>query len=132
MRQMRRKKREISLFLFFGFLAVDQASKYFSLKHAYGFLNRGASFGILTPGLIVPVSFTIALFFIISFLRSRQRSFFFIAAGGTSNLIDRLARGGVVDFISLPGLPLFNPADLAICLGGAIFFIDLAKKKKVR
>jgi signal peptidase II len=37
--------------------------------------------------------------------------------GAASNLLDRVWRNGVVDFIDLGFWPLFNFADIAICLG---------------
>jgi signal peptidase II len=42
------------------------------------------------------------------------------------NLTDRLVRspgflsGHVVDFVEIPGWPIFNLADLSICLSGAM------------
>ena len=39
--------------------------------------------------------------------------------GATGNLIDRLWRGGVVDFIDLRWWPVFNLADVAIVGGVA-------------
>jgi signal peptidase II len=53
--------------------------------------------------------------------------------GGTlGNLTDRLARapgplrGRVVDFVDLPGCPIFNLADACICVAGAmIVFLAL-------
>lgn len=42
-----------------------------------------------------------------------------VALGGASgNLLDKLWRGGVVDFIDLGFWPVFNLADTAIVLGG--------------
>lgn len=41
-------------------------------------------------------------------------------AGATSNLLDRLARGAVVDFIALGWWPAFNLADAAIVAGVAV------------
>jgi len=40
--------------------------------------------------------------------------------GASSNLFDRLWRGGVVDFIDLGFWPVFNVADVAIVAGVAI------------
>jgi signal peptidase II len=47
-----------------------------------------------------------------------------VAAGGASNLIDRLARGTVTDFMNVGIGPLrtgiFNLADVAITLGAVL------------
>jgi signal peptidase II len=45
--------------------------------------------------------------------------------GASSNLIDRLWRGGVVDFIDLKVWPVFNLADVAIVLGVLISAFQL-------
>jgi signal peptidase II len=46
--------------------------------------------------------------------------------GATSNLLDRLRRGGVVDFIALGFWPTFNIADVAIVGGLALAGVSLA------
>jgi signal peptidase II len=38
-------------------------------------------------------------------------------AGALGNLADRVARGFVVDFVKVPHWPVFNVADVAICVG---------------
>ncbi len=40
-----------------------------------------------------------------------------LVAGALGNLIDRLLRGFVVDFVKVPYWPVFNVADVAICVG---------------
>lgn len=47
-----------------------------------------------------------------------------ILGGAAGNLIDRLFRGGVIDFIRVPNWPLFNIADCAITVGtaGILYF----------
>jgi len=51
-----------------------------------------------------------------------------ILAGGISNLIDRIAHGSVVDFISIGIGPLrtgvFNVADVAIMIGGVVIALS--------
>ena len=51
-----------------------------------------------------------------------------ILGGATGNLLDRLTAGDVVDFLDLEFWPLrewpvFNTADIAIVLGGAVLFL---------
>jgi signal peptidase II len=54
-------------------------------------------------------------------------------AGGTSNLVDRAARGSVVDFINLVvgslRTGIFNVADLAIVLGFAFILIGFCRTR---
>jgi signal peptidase II len=45
--------------------------------------------------------------------------------GATGNLLDRLWRGGVVDFIRVGFWPTFNVADVAI-VGGALLALSMA------
>lgn len=45
----------------------------------------------------------------------------FAFAGGVSNLIDRLARGNVVEFINIGNFPAFNIADVCILIGWVSF-----------
>lgn len=46
-----------------------------------------------------------------------------IISGGISNLIDRIFKGYVVDYIDISQLfnyPIFNIADISIVIGGAL------------
>ena len=63
--------------------------------------------------------------------------FSFILAGGMGNVLDRLFRGYVVDFIkwSVPEIPLsilnpwpiFNLADVFVSIGGGIIFLSIIR-----
>lgn len=52
-----------------------------------------------------------------------QGAYALVLAGALGNLIDRIARGYVVDFIHLHYWPVFNFADAFIVLGAAALFI---------
>ena len=56
-------------------------------------------------------------------------SLILIAAGGISNLIDRIFRGYVVDFIDVNffNFPNFNVADISIIIGIGILLIVIIK-----
>lgn len=45
----------------------------------------------------------------------------FAFAGGVSNIIDRLCRGRVVEFINIGNFPVFNIADVCILIGWISF-----------
>ena len=54
-----------------------------------------------------------------------------LIGGAVSNLIDRIARGSVVDFIDLSFWPTFNLADVAIVVGvGLLFFAPMRESSE--
>ena len=61
----------------------------------------------------------------------------FAFAGGVSNIIDRLCRGRVVEFVNIGNFPPFNIADVCILIGWVSFVAifasfsvkELSKKK---
>jgi signal peptidase II len=101
------------------------------------FVNTGAAFGILQdsgPLLVVTsVVGVVALFIYLfnpGFAHPLVRVGLALMLGGAiGNLIDRLARGEVVDFLKVPRWPAFNVADSAItvgvlCLLWAVLWMD--------
>lgn len=94
--------------------------------------NPGAAFGL---GVNVTVLFTaITVLVIVAILRSSRRlgslpwslTLGLLLGGALGNLTDRIARspgplsGHVIDFVEIPGWPIFNVADLSICVAGAM------------
>ncbi|MBQ3943072.1 MAG: signal peptidase II [Elusimicrobia bacterium] len=110
--------------------------------------NTGVAFSMFQDNnifFIILVSFVI-LFVIYFLIKNKEEltklqthSLLLILAGGTGNLIDRLFRGAVVDFIDIGykdvyRWPAFNVADSCVCIGVALFIISLLffnKKAKV-
>lgn len=91
--------------------------------------NLGGTFGVLQGHvyLFAAASIVIIIVCSIAFLRSKPTHwvqamlFGFIIGGGTANVVDRLVRGSVVDFINVQGIPhwhyIFNTADVFIHIG---------------
>lgn len=97
--------------------------------------NTGGAFGVGRGGILgFIVSNFVILGIIVRFLYVQRDkidfltklSLYFILAGGFSNLIDRIFRGFVVDFIDVTNyvnFPVFNTADICITIGGVMFII---------
>jgi signal peptidase II len=86
--------------------------------------NTGVAFSFLAgAGALVYVVTGIALVALVSFLwaRPRRRLLWLptgmLVGGAVGNLIDRAARGSVIDFIKLPHWPAFNFADMSVTFG---------------
>ncbi len=92
--------------------------------------NTGVAFGVLAGGgTAVYVATAIALACLISYLTLRpSRPWLWLptgmmVGGALGNLIDRVARGSVIDFIKLPDWPAFNVADMSITFGVIILVL---------
>jgi len=123
---MPRKKSPSFLFLVPLFvLSADQLIKVFVTRFSgryvinYGFPLVGGDFSILAE-----LSILLAILFIFLVLKlnliSNKRTGLavcLIFSGIISNLIDRILRGGVVDYIDIVIWPVFNLADVLILLG---------------
>ena len=111
-----------SLFLFFGLLFIDQSSKYFFAQIFPHWIvcNARGPWGLVIP-LPILIVFAIGILTWMVSIQWKQKhlhaSFLLIIAGGIGNLLDRIRGGCVIDFISLPGFPLFNSADIFLSLG---------------
>lgn len=139
-------------------VGIDQLLKYFVLEYLApvgthklipGFVglsyveNRGAAFGIF-PGekiLLIGVTGVIILALIVFMVIKKLDSMFLtwtvalIIAGGLGNLIDRVMRSFVVDYIHLEfvNFAVFNFADCCVVVGTVlliIYFLFLDGKQK--
>ena len=104
--------------------------------------NTGISFSLFSGGALLPL-LTAALIAAIVVMLLRHSEYpkafrtglWLIAGGGFSNLYDRLIYGYGIDFIefSFIRFPIFNPADVFICMGAALMLLDViiseARKK---
>lgn len=96
--------------------------------------NPGAAFGLFAGSkqLIFWVALAIVVATLIWFFYTRKSESVItfiglgcIIGGACGNLIDRILRGKVVDFIDLSWWPVFNTADLAIVVGVIIIMISM-------
>lgn len=101
----------------------------FSLTYV---INRGAAWNILDGygALLLGIALAVGVLAMI-FLRKltdgwpeRYLAIFTILGGVVGNSIDRLWRGGVVDFLDFHFWPVFNVADCAICGGVALYILS--------
>ena len=87
--------------------------------------NPGAAFGVLANQQMLFIIFTFALLAVTAFFYKRLlRESFAIRYGATlllggalGNLIDRIRFSYVIDFFDFRIWPVFNIADIAICVG---------------
>lgn len=131
--------------------AIDQASKFLVITNlAYGeswspilalnrifkftfITNTGAAFGMLPQfGNIFTVVALVVIFAIITLHNYLPTENFWVRlslglqlGGAMGNVLDRLVRGYVVDFVDIGFWPIFNVADLAIVLGVMILAYHL-------
>ncbi|MAG16269.1 signal peptidase II [Candidatus Woesearchaeota archaeon] len=96
-----------------------------SLKIPY-LQNTGIAFGLLKGNnlLLSAVSAIVAISIIVYHKKLEtdlEKIAVSLILGGTlSNLIDRLLRGAVLDYIQVPFIPTFNIADAALTAGAAL------------
>lgn len=104
-------------------------------------ISQFASIMLINTGLILDlgarspllVSVAIIILFVVTLaIVNRPKlltlSVLLIVSGGLSNIIDRLLRSGVVDYINVRFWPTFNIADIMICAGLVVLVLDLARK----
>jgi signal peptidase II len=95
---------------------------YLTLVH-----NKGAAFGLLKDQLPFFIAASVlAIIMILRELKNRVHSSIYrfslslILSGAIGNLIDRILRGYVVDFLDFRIWPVFNLADSAITVGALL------------
>ncbi len=101
--------------------------------------NQGIAFGIKIPfPLLIILNFVLlGLIFYIAKKELKieknitQTALILIIAGGIGNLIDRINKGFVVDFISIWRYPTFNFADIYISIGVLLLIVFYGKIKRV-
>lgn len=135
------------------FLVIKNIPYYSSIKinDYFSFVNisnTGVAFSMFQNNNIFFICLvSLVIIFLIFFIYKNKKeltklqthSLLLILSGGIGNLIDRLFRGAVVDFIDVGyktvyRWPAFNVADSCVCIGVTLFIISLLffnKKAKV-
>jgi signal peptidase II len=107
--------------------------------------NRDTAFSLLRqtgvaehPRLLALGAFAILAVVAFAWWRRRraplleQTGYSMIVGGALGNVIDRLARGYVVDFMHLHAWPVFNVADMAIVFGTALVVVSTIRADRAR
>lgn len=128
------------LFIILITVLIDQLTKYYVVNHFYlgesvpvipnvfhwtYILNPGAAFGMFEGSrwlfIAIALLVSIGLWIFRKELRNESQMTQFGAAlfagGAVGNLIDRIYLGKVIDFFDFRVWPIFNVADIAICIG---------------
>lgn len=97
--------------------------------------NTGAAFGIMTSatGALAAVSLLIAGGGLLMLWREHREhplaaaAIALVVGGAIGNVIDRIFRGYVVDFVAVGEFPRFNLADSAITVGVLLLFVAMVR-----
>ncbi len=128
---------------FFVFLAADQVVKLIvranmvegqsipvieTIFHITYIENPGAAFGILANQrmlFLVMTAFIVGIMLYLYFSLGNKKSLTavslgIVVSGAVGNFIDRFIQGTVTDFLDFRIWPIFNIADICICVGLAL------------
>ena len=121
---------QLSKFLITQFIPSTVGNEYFAIEITE---NTGMAFGFNSGNTKNIFLSLVVIFIIISFIRNQKEqlepkvliAISMALGGGISNIIDRIFRGGVLDFIKILFIPNFNIADLCICIGWILIVVLL-------
>lgn len=120
------------------FESIEIIKDFFSLTYVR---NIGGAFGILEGNRVFFIFITILFlgYFIHTIYKEKEEYFFktlyysMLLSGIIGNLIDRILRGYVVDFLHFKifsyDFPVFNIADIFIVVGIVFLFIDIVRSE---
>ena len=118
--------------------SIELIKNFFYLTYTH---NTGAAFSILTGKRIFLILIAIVILIVIfNYLRKNKieakldkLAFSLVIGGSLGNLIDRIVRGYVVDFLDVKifgyNFPVFNLADTFIVVGVFLLLISLTGKE---
>lgn len=128
----RLSKEEIRRYLILaGLLASDQLLKFVIMKYTTLpiYINSGISFSLLPflPWTLIVMGVLITSSIFLSHFSST--GLILVLGGGISNLLDRFQYRGVVDYLDLKILPVFNLADIMITIGMIVIIWEILHRK---
>ncbi|MDD5448365.1 MAG: signal peptidase II [Actinomycetota bacterium] len=150
--QKKLKGNLLAFVIFVSVLGIDQLSKFLIVKHISpgegisligdfvklrNVSNTGIAFGLFQDNSsLVALSVLVAIAMIASgfyMFRKEKDTLLMISlglmgGGALGNLLDRIVRGGVIDFIDFGWWPVFNIADIAIVACVLILVVDIVRK----
>lgn len=99
--------------------------------------NPGAAFGVLEHQtfLFVVIAAALLAFLAVAYRELAAQGCFvrwgmgLLAGGAVGNLLDRVRLGVVIDYLDFRIWPIFNLADVAICVGAACIVWGLMRQK---
>ena len=103
--------------------------------------NRGVAFSALSDQaeLVITVIVLAIVGLLVYFARNATKAWVWLpvgmlAGGAIGNVVDRIARGSVTDFLKLPSWPAFNVADVAITGGviALVVVVELTARREAR
>ncbi len=101
--------------------------------------NQGAAFSMWQQQWIILIGFPlviIAVCLVLIFIKRKiwnrliLTSISFICAGGIGNLIDRISQGYVIDMFDFRVFPVFNIADIFVCVGCGLMVLDVVLSER--
>jgi signal peptidase II len=125
--------------VFISVILADQISKLIVLRYYPTQIatNNGGAFSILQGRSYYTILVVLLLAVLVVFFLKLKKSAFswplvFVISGASANLIDRVFRGSVVDFINFKIWPSFNLADISLSIGIIwLLVLLLSSKQKV-
>ena len=134
---------------------VDQLSKYVVVEsmtlgesipiiegifHLTYILNPGAAFGMFAYNRLFFIAIAVVVIGVIAWARKEilasplevKAGCGLFLGGAVGNLIDRARQGVVIDFFDFRIWPIFNIADIAICIGVGLIIWNLLKTELKR
>lgn len=146
------KKYRILGLVFLLVVVLDQLTKYLAFRDMWDVdvfglswlrletvTNTGIAFSINISGVLWWVLFAVVIFIVYKTFyplfdwkkRPEQIAAGLLIGGAFGNIIDRVLRGSVIDYIKVGWWPTFNIADSAICVAVAVLLIFCRIKKKI-